>query len=450
MKSIISLVIIIYSGILFLGMSTASDKKKWKTYIAPSEQRTGDPDKGYEYLRHGNYVSSGIPTKFFPNRDSTNLGVSFTRTKHANGTDIIAPNCFTCHADYINGELVLGLGNHSFDYTQNLTGPMTLMSMMIRNSVGKESKEWAAYESFKKSSSAINPNIITQVRGINPADKLTSVLVAHRDPASLIWHDTTLLDIPKETTPTDVPPWWVFKKKNAMFYTAIGRGDFSRFLMASSLLTVSDTTEAKEIDQHFPDVLSWIKSIEPPAYPKEINQELAQEGQIIFNKTCSKCHGTYGDDESYPNLLIALDKVGTDATLSNAYTQGTYQNFIDWYNKSWFVTGDTPGKLVIESGYVAQPLDGIWASAPYLHNGSIPTIEALLNSKSRPTYWKRTYDSKDYDWENLGWLYTTPEYKEDHRTYDTTIDGYKNTGHTFGDHLTDSERMAVIEYLKTI
>ena len=54
-------------------------------------------------------------------------------------------------------------------------------------------------------------------------------------------------------------------------------------------------------------------------------------------------------------------------------------------------------------GYMAPPLDGIWATAPFFHNGSVPTIEGVLNSKARPAIWQRVnYDSKVLDEEALG------------------------------------------------
>ena len=84
------------------------------------------------------------------------------------------------------------------------------------------------------------------------------------------------------------------------------------------------------------------------------------------------------------------------------------------------------------------------------HNGSVPTIDVLLNSKSRPEYWARSFNSNDYDMVNIGWLYEALDTTQNSKTYDTTISGYSNTGHTFGDDLEDSERMAVIEYLKTL
>src|SRR5262249_34669144 len=111
-------------------------------------------------------------------------------------------------------------------------------------------------------------------------------------------------------------------------------------------------------------------------------------------------------------------------------------------------------------GYQAPPLDGIWATAPYLHNGSVPTVYHLLNSKTRPRIFTRSYRTgkEEYDPEKLGWKIKVldavanpklPDF-ERRKIYDTTLPGRGNGGHTFGDDLTEAERMAVIEYLKTL
>lgn len=123
---------------------------------------------------------------------------------------------------------------------------------------------------------------------------------------------------------------------------------------------------------------------------------------------------------------------------------------VDWYNESWFATSYPTSYFEPEAGYVAPPLDGIWATAPYLHNGSVPTLEDLLNSYQRPDYWHRSGESNDYDYQKIGWNYTVEKNGKGKWTFDTTLPGYSNTGHYFGDHLTKGERGAVIEYLKTL
>ena len=127
-----------------------------------------------------------------------------------------------------------------------------------------------------------------------------------------------------------------------------------------------------------------------------------------------------------------------------------HSDMISWFNTSWFSKGEHPAKLVPFNGYVAPPLDGVWITAPYLHNGSIPTIEALLDSRLRPRYWSRDFKKSKYDYERLGWTYATHPSPDKNDRYDTTLPGYGNQGHTFGDKLDDTERRAVIEYLKTI
>jgi hypothetical protein len=125
---------------------------------------------------------------------------------------------------------------------------------------------------------------------------------------------------------------------------------------------------------------------------------------------------------------------------------------VEWFNKSWFAQGDHPARLEPFNGYIAPPLDGIWITAPYLHNGSVPTLEALLDSRQRPAYWSRNYNDLQYDYVQVGWKFAREAAPTAPTTtvYNTTLPGYGNYGHTFGDKLTDKERRAVIEYLKTL
>ena len=111
------------------------------------------------------------------------------------------------------------------------------------------------------------------------------------------------------------------------------------------------------------------------------------------------------------------------------------------------------------AGYQAPPLDGLWATAPYFHNGCAPTVYHVLNSKVRPARFTRSYHTaaEDYDPVKLGCKYREvgpPDprlpAREQRKVYDTTQPGRGNGGHTFGDDLTEEQRMAVIEYLKTL
>jgi mono/diheme cytochrome c family protein len=339
------------------------------------------------------------------------------------------------------------MGNTFINFTQN--DKMNVKNLKALESFLKLTapKKYQASKSFINVARTIGPYLSTEVQGVNSADRLAAILAAHRDPVTFQWSDSALLDIPAEVIPTDVPAWWLLKKKNAMFYNGFGRGDFGKFLSASNLLTVHDTSESREVDAHMPDVLAYLYSLKAPKYTGSIDQDLAAKGELVFVRNCSKCHGTYGEKETYPNLLIPAAIIQTDSFLYKS----NYSNpqFVEWFNKSWFTQGEYPAKLEPFNGYIAPPLDGIWVTAPYLHNGSVPTLEALLNTDLRPRYWSRDFDKPVYDYEKMGWVYKKLE-QPAKNSYDTDKPGYGNYGHTFGDRLTDAERKAVIEYMKKL
>ena len=253
--------------------------------------------------------------------------------------------------------------------------------------------------------------------------------------------------MPDYTIATDVPPLWHVKKKNALYYNGIGRGDFTKLLFQASVLGIPDSTAAREAINGFKDVLAWLQTLEPPKYPGPINEALAAQGEMVFIENCSKCHGRYGENETYPNKLVSLALVKTDPMYAN-YAKNS--GIVEWYNSSWFAQSEPKSYFAPELGYVAPPLDGIWATAPYLHNGSVPTVADLLNSESRPEIWVRSGDSQDYDYDALGWAYQTTDQAKESWAFDTNLPGYSNKGHDFGDNLTEAERAAVIEYLKTL
>ena len=434
--------------------------------IPPSQQRFGNADSGYHYIVTGDFVKSGLPLNvyhFIFKKEKTNLlgregnnsdvRYDFNSVKAENGEDVVVPNCLQCHAQFFDGKLIIGLGNSTGDFTrdQKLKSAEKLLLSYLK----LKPKKYQAAKEFVTVSLAIGDELFTDIVGANPADRLTALLVSHRDPVTLAWNQKPTVVLPKQVIPSDVPAWWLLKKKNAMFYNGFGRGDFGKFLMGSSLLTTNDTSHANEVDAHMPDVLSDLYTVQPPKYPKPVDQQLASEGKIIFEDNCSRCHGSYGSNARYPNLLIPESIIGTDSLLNQSNYQ--YSDMIEWYNKSWFSKGDHPAKLAPFKGYIAPPLDGVWITAPYFHNGSVPTIEAVLNSKLRPAYWTRDLfhgtsagDSTKYDYDKLGWQFESLSAPGSKYVYNTTLPGYGNYGHTFGDLLTEVERKAVIEYLKTL
>jgi len=449
----------------------------WDDAVAlePSPQHRGDVDEGYKALTHNPYVSCGVPYTFFsmfggqfgpvegsdflPNREGLNVDLPYmwNASTTDEGVDLVTQNCLMCHAGRFNGALVLGLGNVESDFTVDPsagTGGLT-----IPDTLGTEA-ERNELEKFLHRIQLIGPDVLTKTVGTNPAEMMAVTLVAHRDPDTLEWSDELRQPLPEITAISDPPPWWRAKKKAALFYNGMARGDHRGTMMLASALCTDTVEEAQEIDSYFHHIQTYIESIEPPSYPFSIDAKRARDGEKLFIKSCAGCHGTYSDnpdDETYPNLLFTLDQIGTDPVVAEGGTEWA-PHMVDWYNRSFYgqITKMVPDDPY--PGYMAPPLDGIWATAPFLHNGSVPTIEGVLNSAIRPTYWKRSsFDTTEFDQDALGWPADVLDYgqadaddEERRFIYDTTLISHDNGGHRFGDALTDDERSAVLEYLKTL
>lgn len=452
------------------------ESKKWPSarfatagLIADAPQRVGDVEKGRQALLEKAYVSCGLPERIFrelttnksvvevPGRTAKAAGLPFNTnvTTNADGVSIVSNNCLTCHGTVLFGELVLGLGNEFLDFTSNASVLAERAGALVNGAA-----ETRAWELYADRIAAIAPFIQTRTVGVNPANNLTFALIAHRDAQTNAWSDKPLLALPPtDPPPVSVPPWWRMKKKPAMFSLGEGRLDHARIMMSASMLCSDTLEELQAIDAYAADIRAFLANLEPPQWPFDLNDSQVQVGEQVFSDNCSQCHGTYGENGQYPARLVPIEQVQTDSTLVD-FAHGEGIAYIDWFNRSFYGQAATlsPG-----AGYVAPPLDGIWATAPFLHNGSVPSLRALLNSAIRPAIWYHTVssasDSDSYDTVNLGWPYRElpdgssadqTDAGHDSRVYDTRIRGYANTGHRFGDHLSESDRSAVIEYLKTL
>lgn len=434
--------------------------------VPPSQQRSGDPDAGRRALMNAPYVSCGIPYDAYrrlnpeaatgarlAEREGRNAELPYALTSHVNedGVEIVSNNCLTCHAGRINDEIIVGLGNEFGDFTRDPSRLVLQSGNYVRGTA--QSKAW---QHWADRIDGIAPYVQTKTIGVNPAPNLTWALMSRLDPETLTWSDTPLIDPPpRDPLPISVPPWWGMSKKNAMFYTTIGRGDHARFMLLASMLCIEGTDDVAEIDAYAADIRAFIGSLEAPKFPYPIDEGLAAEGDEIFVRECRACHGTYGENETFPNHVYSIAEVGTDPAYATEATNGSRDRFYDWVARSPY--GDTDSAAP-SPGYIAPPLDGIWATAPYLHNGSVPSMEALLSTDLRPKYWRHRLDLREYDPEAMGWrfevLASGQEAETDPETrrliYDTSLRGYGNQGHAYSDMLTDEERSALIEYLKTL
>lgn len=460
---------IVFSLTLFL----LACRSEWQALYAPSDRQlpvyrvmaspapsTGEPEAGYRYLTTGGYVGSGFPWSFVNadssrrdtilNRDGQNARVSWTSIAFQanNGATVVSGSCFSCHGSLFRGEPQLAIGNSLSDFTNVKPWQQPFFPWLVRRKAGKDSDEWAAAEQFVAWLTHSFPWIKTEQIGLNPAFRLEEAFAAHRDPTTLAYREQPVFPRRGPNVASDVPPLWNVKKKSALYYNGMGRGDFTKLLMQAGMMGIPDTNAAREIQQQFVDVVAWLESLEPPQYPGDIDPGLAAEGALIFEENCQKCHGSYGEFPEYPNRIVPLDEIGTDPAYARYFVEQS--GLPDWYNQSWFATSSPASRLQPSAGYMAPPLDGVWATAPYLHNGSVPTLRDLLDSSRRPAVWSRPNSLDTYDLEQVGWPYHRDKAQDDEVTYDTRLPGQSNQGHTFGDELSASQRNALIEYLKTL
>jgi hypothetical protein len=184
---------------------------------------------------------------------------------------------------------------------------------------------------------------------------------------------------------------------------------------------------------------AWIDhDLPPPAFPftrAHATADTVPHGREIYLAKCGGCHGVY---EPKTRALTQVGdsafgeryNVGTDPRRFDAFDAATAAALNQWGTDKgiWFIKSFRPAEI----GYTAMPLDGIWARAPYLHNGSVPTLRQLLGPvDARAAVFYR--GNRHYDVEDLGWVYDDPS--EDGArplfTYDTALDGNTNGGHLF-------------------
>lgn len=371
----------------------------------------------------------GLAEAPYPNAD---LPMGLKSSRMPLGAEGASLDCLTCHGGSLLGNPFPGLGNTMLDLQAIFEELTSRGTKPIRT-----------------------PYTFCNTRGTNEAGATSVYLAGLRNPdlsPRLPWRDLGLHDDLCE----DVPAWWHLKRKKTMYATAEADARSVRSIMQFMMHPLNFTSAFEREESTFRDIQAWILTLQPPKWPWQIDQARAERGRKVHRQHCAKCHGT---EDHYPNKIIALEEIGTDTTRY----RGIEEAFGDFYNQSWFAR-EKQGwfgegyKAQRSGGYQAPPLDGIWATAPYLHNGSVPTLEALLDSKSRPAVFTRSFQTAeaDYDRQKVGWKtwpapVKPPETPLDARQiYDTRQPGRGNSGHTFGDKLSTEQRSDLIEYLKTL
>jgi hypothetical protein len=251
----------------------------------------------------------------------------------------------------------------------------------------------------------------------------------------------------------------------------------------------------------------WLNNLAPPKWPEEafgkIDRAKAAEGKTLFASHCAECHNSYPYTWTEPNKfgkrflevgLVPQSYVGTDRMQFE-----DIRPFVQTAHLAPYLPGPLKDKALIPGGYLyyglsgsildvalgkinqtgdeavkmhgyrelpvpspspvphykAAPREGVWATPPFMHNGSVPNLYEMLIPAAQRT--KKFYLGRDFDPVKVG---VDTSGKSGTYQIDTSLVGSSNAGHSFengplgngiiGPLLTDQERWAIVEYLKSI
>jgi len=463
-------------------------------------------------------------------------------------TGEVTISCSSCHDSQLGDQFVWGRGTSTFDVG------------LLLNDASKRSLGLPALLPFPFSSGA----------GMSNALGVIDALFVLFDPETLDLHiGVELFPFHGSAGQVKTPNWWTRGWMTRLWHGAL-TGDHvrsSEALSVPNFMQTGDQRRANEAD--FENVHAFLNSMAPPAFPyqDQIDTKLAEAGAVLFhtkdlwangansnipkqagNGSCASCHGVYSpryanDPTMLPDprlkgiagVITPIETIRTDKARLNVMSHDMKRA----WNTSWWGYDDLhpewteegqgrrgtsrermknnlalentrlvgPGKWSEINGYSAPPMYGVWASAPYLHNGSVPTIWGVLKPSDRPKIWQSPTNPPlapglnhqidtsyaSYDFDHLGFKYTeipcrqgtqifrcnpsggvdsffsllsalgsniwltyqamppfTDRDLEARRTTNTYEYSRGNGGHDFTQALTDQERYALIEYLKTL
>ncbi len=350
--------------------------------------------------------------------------------------------------------------------------------------------------------------------------KTPSVNAGHgrMDPFNRIGNEVFGLGLLEQTNyhamdaPVGAPYLWDIARLNWVHYNAsfnhrvsrnilqvLGNGGKTYFLDETG--HVKNGSEKWESNINLERLLEMEKgyaSLKAPKWPDEmlgkVDMKGAEQGKALFMTNCAKCHAPkpiLGSNPAHPDLAVVtipLQVIGTDSNEAAGFVNRrydaskllgkktvpidgaaglelvTYEMANYAYKKLGYTNeqikqanGDErPNKVRAIPAYKARPLDGIWSTPPFLHNGSVPNLYELLSppAERSGSFWLGSYE---YDPVNVGYV---SKQAPKSFLFDTRLAGNSNAGHAFtndtktkgkiGRTLSHEERLEIIEYLKVL
>jgi RoxA-like, cytochrome c-like len=243
----------------------------------------------------------------------------------------------------------------------------------------------------------------------------------------------------------DMPPIWNLKAHQGYAFHWDGMNSKIHDIVFSSAIGDGATRDSIDL-AGMKRVEAYIESAPAPKYPFPIDITKANKGREIYTQKCAECHAFGG---ARTGKIVTVAEVGTDGERHRLWTDDAarrYNEFAKGYPWKFDGFHGTDGP---DGGYVNVPLDGIWARAPYLHNGSVPSLRDLLNvPEKRPQEFWRGYNL--YDPKQVGFDCFSNEAKRVGTHFLTSRKGNGNGGHIYGTELPEDQKDALVEYLKTL
>ena len=239
----------------------------------------------------------------------------------------------------------------------------------------------------------------------------------------------------------DLPPLWNQARKEGMWLHWDGNNDSVQERNRSAAIGAGASEESLDVES-MERIAEWIATLAPPAFPGDgIDRAKARDGARLYQRHCAACHAF---DGAQVGQVVDIQEIGTDAERLESFTAELAEKM----NTLGGGQGWEFSHFRNTQGYSSMPLDGVWLRAPYLHNGSVPTLRDLLAPpEERPTVFYRGYNVYDYD--NLGFVSSGAAAEVAGFRFDTTQRGNGNQGHVYGTELDERQVEALLEYLKT-
>lgn len=379
-------------------------------------------------LKAGDRQSTWMAYGLAPRPDDPTKPLQYVVTKNQN----YVMNCFACHGGNTYGATYPGSPNTTYALES-----LTEQVRRAKISLNKNLTHMDVGSMFMPLGTTVGSSnaVMFGVALMNYRDAELNVHL-DRAPAEMTHHDM------------EAPPWWHFHRKHHIYIDGFAQKGH-RGLMQFMLVRQNGPEKFRQWEDDFREVYAYISELRAPKYPLPVDATKATRGQVVFEASCASCHGTYGNKSEYPELRIPIGDVGTDPVRLDSLTPTHRQH----YGASWFAEGQETFADV--DGYVAPPLDGLWATAPYFHNGSVPTLWHVLHPDDRPAVWRRT--ALGLDSEKMGLevevLDSVPsklKHAERRWYFDTKVSGKSAAGHMYPAELSEDEKADLLEYLKTL